>query len=300
MNARAPPADAIDPEPVSPEADVSQKRKAASISEEPEETSKRPRIEDDDRRDPRAQEPRASPTATRSRDADVGGSAARRGNLSKEEEKKRGKRLFGGLLSTLSQTNTSSQHKKRREVEQRQQERAQKQRAEDDRRRAEKLARITEVRWQEQIKFDEKVMKTRHSNMLAMAHSLRTKTQPQIFFRPWKLTREQEDEIDDQIQDAKATIAREVEVFNERREEHERRYGRSRPPTRQEQSAPVTAEASTDVMSAPEAPPAEAPKAEAPKADTNPLSHDTERHDREPHDESGDVVEDAEEDMVIY
>ncbi|CAI0653132.1 unnamed protein product, partial [Colletotrichum noveboracense] len=217
---------------------------------------------------------------------------------------------------TLSQTNTSSQHKKRREVEQRQQERAQKQRAEDERRRAEKLARITEVRWQEQIKFDEKVvrgqflpwehappvllitpsqMKTRHSNMLAMAHALRTKTQPQIFFRPWKLTREQEDEIDDQIQDAKATIAREVEVFNERREEHERRYGRSRPPTRQEQSAPVTAEASTDATSAPEAPPAEALK-----ADTNTLSHDTDRHDREPHDESGDVVEDAEEDMVIY
>ncbi|KAF4839048.1 Pinin-like protein 1 [Colletotrichum tropicale] len=291
----APHADAIDPEPVSPEADVSQKRKAASISEEPEEASKRPRIEDDDHRDRRAQEPRVSPTATRSRDADVGGSAARRGNLSKEEEKKRGKRLFGGLLSTLSQTNTSSQHKKRREVEQRQQERAQKQRAEDDRRRAEKLARITEVRWQEQIKFDEKVMKTRHSNMLAMAHSLRTKTQPQIFFRPWKLTREQEDEIDDQIQDAKATIAREVEVFNERREEHERRYGQSRPPSRQEQSAPVTAEASTDATSAPEAPPAEALK-----ADTNTLSHDTERHDREPHDESGDVVEDAEEDMVIY
>ncbi|KAJ0387932.1 hypothetical protein COL922a_001210 [Colletotrichum nupharicola] len=284
----APPADAINPEPVSPEADVSQKRKAASISEEPQETSKRPRIEDDDHGDRRAQEPRVSPTAARSRDADAGGSAARRGNLSKEEEKKRGKRLFGGLLSTLSQINTSSQHKKRREVEQRQQERAQKQRAEDDRRRAEKLARITEVRWQEQIKFDEKVMKTRHSNMLAMAHALRTKTQPQIFFRPWKLTREQEDEIDDQIQDAKATIAREVEVFNERREEHERRYGRSRPPTRQEQSAPVTAEASTDATSAPEAPPAEALKA------------DTERHDREPHDESGDVVEDAEEDMVIY
>lgn len=57
----------------------------------------------------------------------------------------------------------------------------------------------------------------------------------------------------------------------------------------------MTAEASTDATSAPEAPPAEALK-----ADTNTLSHDTERHDREPHDESGDVVEDAEEDMVIY
>lgn len=185
---------------MSPEADVSQKRKASATLDEPEDTFKRARIEDDDRRDSPSQ---TSPPRRRESDAGTSAGAGRRGVLSREEEKKRGKRLFGGLLSTLSQTSTSSQHKKRREIEQRQQERAQKQRAEEDRRRAEKLAKVTELRRKEQINFDEQIvrgrllpcecgvaadnpsqMKTRHTNMLAMAHSLKTKAQPPIVCMP--------------------------------------------------------------------------------------------------------------------
>ena len=82
-----------------------------------------------------------------------------------KEEKKRGMRLFGGLLNTLSQTtSTTTQQKRRLEVEKRQQERAHKQRVEGDKRRQEKLARITEIRRQEQIFFDEKVV--RHGRVL--------------------------------------------------------------------------------------------------------------------------------------
>ncbi|KAF6842799.1 nuclear protein [Colletotrichum musicola] len=293
------PVDPVAVETASPEADVSQKRKASSVSGEPEEVSKRAKIDEADRDDQPAQEPLPSTSGPNRRDSNAGADAGRRGALSKEEEKKRGKRLFGGLLSTLSQTNTSSQNKRRREIEQRQHERAQKQRAEEEKQRAEMLAKINEARSREQIWFDEQVMKTRHASLLARSHSLRTKAEPSVFYRPWKLTKEQEDTIADQVRDAKDTIAREVEAFNDRKEEHERRFGPSRPPTTQEQPAPAVTETLTDAPETADqgAPPAAAPAGDADKAP----SLDREKHDREPHqDESGDVVEDAGEDMVIY
>lgn len=289
------PADTINPEPAGSEMEVTQKRKASIESlDGAEESSKRAKFDDGDHGDhgdPPAQD---SAQDSRPRDEDPRASTARRAPLSRDEEKKRGKRLFGGLLSTLSQTNSSSQHKKRREIEQRQQEKAQKQRAEDEKRRTEKLARITAARWKEQIWFDEKVMKTRHANMLAKAQSLRTKAGPSIYYRPWKLTKEQEDEIDDQVQDAKNAIARELEAFKDRKEEHERRHGRARPPTmvQEEPMTMVTEEQ-----------PAEAPPAVSadPPAATEHIvaSPDRDRHERETHDEPGDVVEN-DEDMVIY
>lgn len=130
-----------------------------------------------------------------------------------QEEKKRGRRLFGGLLSTLSQTTANSQQKRRLEIEKKQQEKAVKQKTEDDKRRMEKLAKLDKVRRIEQVRFDEQVvslihlpgagmsftssatrgkhiltlgidqMRTRHSNMLAMAHSLRTKSEPKLVSR---------------------------------------------------------------------------------------------------------------------
>ncbi|KAK2003682.1 hypothetical protein LX36DRAFT_706941 [Colletotrichum falcatum] len=276
------PANAVQAEPSIPEVEVAQKRKASVGPDGDEGLPKRPRIEGGDHRDPSA-------TDSRPRNGDAGANTTRRAPLSKDEEKKRGRRLFGGLLSTLSQTNSGSQHKKRREIEQRQHERAQKQRAEDEKRRTEKLARITEARWQEQIKFDEKAMKSRHAGLVAMAHSLRTKAWPPVYYRPWKFTKEQEDEIDAQIQDAKATVARETEAFRERKEEHERRYGQRSPPTRDDVPAPANME---DLARTHPEPPAEAaPEAPAVTHDVPSPSHQ--------HDESGDVVEDAE-DMVIY
>ncbi|OLN83680.1 Pinin-like protein 1 [Colletotrichum chlorophyti] len=275
--------------------DTAPKRKASFDSGDTEETLKRPKTENDDHRNPRTQDLSISEADSGPRHGEAGNNTSRRAPVSKEEEKRRGKRLFGGLLSTLSQTNTSSQHKKRREIEQRQQERAQKQRAEDDKRRSEKLAQITEARWKEQIDFDEKVMRTRHANMLARAHSLRTKAEPPVYYRPWKPTKEQEDVIDEQIRDAKSVIAREEEAFKDHREEHERRYGRHSPLMRQEQPAFEIAESAAETLT-------EA-TLDAPAADThNMSSHDhNSKYDREPpHDESGDVVEDAEEDMVIY
>ncbi|KAK2045646.1 hypothetical protein LZ31DRAFT_553144 [Colletotrichum somersetense] len=277
------PTNAIQAEPTMSEVEAAQKRKASIDSNGDEGLSKRPRVEEGDHRDPPT-------TDSRPRDGDAGANTARRTPLSKDEEKKRGKRLFGGLLSTLSQTNSGSQHKKRREIEQRQHERAQKQRAEDEKRRTEKLARITEARWQEQIKFDEKAMKSRHAGMVAMAHSLRTKALPPIYYRPWKFTKEQEDEIHAQIRDAKTTVARETEAFRERKDEHERRYGQSRLPTRDDVAAPANIEDLAKTHLEPLA--GAAPEAPA-------VMHDDVPSPSHQHDESGDVVEDAE-DMVIY
>ncbi|KAL2753476.1 hypothetical protein ACRALDRAFT_1077481 [Sodiomyces alcalophilus JCM 7366] len=218
---------------------------------------------------------------------------------SREEEKKRGRRLFGGLLSTLSQTaSSSSQHKRRREIEQRQQEKAQKQRAEEERRLSERLAAINAIRQERQIHFEEKVMKTRHANVLARAHSLQTRAEPRIYYRPWKLTGKQTDAIDDQVSAAKAIISREVEDFKLHKEQYDRRHGHRRPdkvPRGEEKPAEMAGAAADPDSSA--SGPAHVP-AEAANVSPDP-SRNGDSHDKD-HDESGDVVVEGEEDTVMY
>ncbi|OTA91621.1 hypothetical protein M434DRAFT_397138 [Hypoxylon sp. CO27-5] len=136
-----------------------------------------------------------------------------------QEEKRRGKRLFGGLLSTLSQTTSSSQQKRRQEIERRQQAKVHQQKAEDDKHREEKLAKLRTVRKMEQLKFDERVMQTKHSNMLATARFLETKSAPKIYYLPWDPTVEQEDIIKDQIRKAEDIINKEVLDFKRHKEQ---------------------------------------------------------------------------------
>ncbi|KAL1854323.1 hypothetical protein Daus18300_011509 [Diaporthe australafricana] len=147
-----------------------------------------------------------------------------------QEEKKRGRRLFGGLLSTLSQTTANSHQKRRLEIEKKQQEKASKQKTEDDKRRVEKLEKLDKIRRIEQVRFDEQVMRTRHSNMLAMAHSLRTRSEPKLYYRPWELTEEQENTIKYQIRDAEDEIAEELRQFKRRKEQRLGELGALAPP----------------------------------------------------------------------
>lgn len=76
-------------------------------------------------------------------------------------------------------------------------------------------------------------MRTRHSNLLAMAHFLKTRTEPVLvcclffcrfcvsdpadwrlqYYKPWELRPEDEDTIRDQVEEAEATISREVADF---------------------------------------------------------------------------------------
>ncbi|KAK0738403.1 pinin/SDK/memA/ protein conserved region-domain-containing protein [Schizothecium vesticola] len=156
-----------------------------------------------------------------------------------QEEKKRGQRLFGGLLSTLSQTTSNSQQKRRLEIERRQQERARQQRAEDQRRRVEKLRKLDHARRLEQVEFDEQLMRTRHANMLVLARSLRTKSVPRLYYRPWELTKAEERIVDDQVRAAKETIDREVEEFQDEKVRRLRDLGILRPPPRQQQQNTV-------------------------------------------------------------
>ncbi|KAK3333593.1 pinin/SDK/memA/ protein conserved region-domain-containing protein [Cercophora scortea] len=198
-----------------------------------------------------------------------------RRNIS-QEERKRGLRLFGGLKNTLSQTVSNTQQKKRLEIERRQQEKARQQRAEDDRRRTEKLAKLNAVRKVEQLKFDEQVMRTRHSNMLAAAHSLRTSSEPRLLYRPWELTKEQENTIKNQIRVAEETIERERQDFKRSKERTLKELGVFRPPAK-----------SDSTVGEPN-PPEDANR--PPKAS----------HDKYHHDENGDEMVQDKEDTVLY
>ncbi|RDW59463.1 hypothetical protein BP6252_12550 [Coleophoma cylindrospora] len=142
--------------------------------------------------------------------------SAERRTSSVVEERKRGQRLFGGLLSTLSQSTSNGQQKRRQEIEKRQQEKAKQQKVEDEGRKAEKLAKLKTIRKSEQIKFEEQSMRIRHSNMLAMAHFLCTKAEPKLYYKPWEMLPGDEERIKAQIDEAEATIAREVDDFRNR------------------------------------------------------------------------------------
>ncbi|KPM35765.1 hypothetical protein AK830_g10801 [Neonectria ditissima] len=275
-------------------------KRKASRDEDRNASPKRVKHEDDD--DPAERRSRRdSPQPRRGSHGNAPNADHDRRKSATQEEKKRGKRLFGGLLSTLSQTTGSSQQKRRLEIERRQQERQQKQRVEDDKVRAEKLSRLTGIRMSEQVIFEEEVMRNKHSKLLAMAKFLRTKSHPQICYLPWKLTPEQEDQIDDQIRNAKATVDRELEDFNTRKQRRERDHGRSIHPTRsvtpkEPHVSALPSEDSTDKPSRSANDSDQSTKAPD-KEKSQPQQHSHHNHH---HDESADVLEEADEDMVIY
>jgi len=236
--------------------------------------------------------PHASPLAAEPtrEPANLGGNERRKSNA--QEERKRGQRLFGGLLNTLSQSASNAQQKKRLEIEKRQQEKARLQKAEDESRRAEKLQKLKEVRTREQVKFDQQTMRFRHSNMLAMAQFLCTKTEPKLYYKPWELLPGDEDRIKKQVAEAEALIEREVQEFKQRHNIKETPADKPSEETVGEHqvessSVPAVAVAATVTDS------------------TNPnahaqLSQPSSHMERDPSDENGEVLVEAEEDMVIY
>ncbi|KAH7037907.1 pinin/SDK/memA/ protein conserved region-domain-containing protein [Microdochium trichocladiopsis] len=210
--------------PASPRVDdVSKKRK---LSPEPSQTSEASRSPKRSRPDGHARSPTydAAPPgngAPRSPPSSTTGPDRARPSReeSLQEEKKRGKRLFGGILGTLSRSAPSTHQKRRQDIERRQQERAHQQRADDDKLRGENLAKLKKIRQVEQIKFDEQVMRTRHNDLLAKAHFLRTKSEPSVYYLPWRPTEAQEEAIAKQTRDIEELIQREQDVFTRRREQ---------------------------------------------------------------------------------
>ena len=72
-------------------------------------------------------------------------------------------------------------------------------------------------------------MKVRHDNMLHLAHFLHTKTEPRLYYKPWELSPEDEDRIEDQIAAAREVMQRERDEYEEREDEDSRRERRATP-----------------------------------------------------------------------
>ncbi|KAF4448650.1 hypothetical protein F53441_7959 [Fusarium austroafricanum] len=286
-----------------PDKEAPKRKASVNVDEIP---TKRIKHDDHFREAPSEPPQRASSQSRRDSYGDSTGIDVDRRRHATQEEKKRGKRLFGGLLSTLSQTTGGTQQKRRMEIERRQQERIRKQSIEVDKLRDEKRMRIIEIRKGEQIIFDEEVMRNKHTKMLAMARYLRTKSQPHIvscpeisiplaflvndikYYLPWKLTAEQEDTIDDQIRQTKASIEREVEALGARKGQQTNRDKRSPGPVE------TTVPSSEELIHG----------SQATNGSEHPLrTQETElqaSHHHDHHDETADVIEEADEDMVIY
>ncbi|KAK9426226.1 putative Pinin/SDK/memA/ protein conserved region-domain-containing protein [Seiridium unicorne] len=252
--------------------------------------------------------------STAARDGPVISPSLDRRQSASVEEKKRGKRLFGGLLSTLSQTNKSSSQKKRHEIERKQQARVSQQKAEDDKHREERLAKLKAVRRQEQIEWEERVMRTKHDHLLDTARFLETRSEPRIYYLPWELTEDQEDLIKDQIHDAEDLVEKETREFKQRKEQRLTALGVPIKPNSEREPAPesrpfpveqtpedaenTSGKVDTDAL--PVDPPQPHDTAETTNGDasesTNKAGH---QQDKEA-DENEDVMVEGDEDTVIY
>ncbi|RDA92971.1 hypothetical protein CP533_5548 [Ophiocordyceps camponoti-saundersi (nom. inval.)] len=253
-----------------------------------------------------------------------------------QEEKSRGRRLFGGLLSTLAGSSLGhggktggaksstqlQQQRRRQEIEKRQLDKIQQQTAESDKLRAEKRASLTKIRLERQIVWEEQVMKSKHAKELKLAKFLRTKSKPELCFLPYRLTREEEDTIANQVSDCKARIATELQDFERRREQHRRRHAapaaengtaqgvgkddddkpvpsdtvhvrkeESRPETETDEVGSKAEPSSVGPPTCPSPPPSTV------KAKTVEEAANADQHS---HDDSGDILVEADEDMVIY
>ncbi|KAL2851599.1 pinin/SDK/memA/ protein conserved region-domain-containing protein [Aspergillus pseudoustus] len=141
---------------------------------------------------------------------------AERKRTRRDEERKRGQRLFGSLLGTLSQSSNSAAQRRRADIERKQQDKLKLQDEEYGELKKKRLEERLVVRRKEQRLYEKELMDTRHSNLLATAHFLKTKTEPVLFYKPWQLCSGDETIIRDQIREAEATIAREVEEYEAR------------------------------------------------------------------------------------
>ncbi|KAJ5159582.1 uncharacterized protein N7482_006586 [Penicillium canariense] len=211
-----------DHERQSPE--VSAKRRQSSVSEH---ETKRRRLSSQGDISPHAQRQRHSPPAP---------AAERRPpRQGREEDRKRGQRLFGALLGTLSQSSTSAAQKRRADIEKRQQDKLKSQADEYDGLKKRRKERRALIRRKEQPFYEREALQTRHSNLTAAAHFLKTRAEPVLvryarpyhldsmanssvvqFYKPWQLRAGDEAVIQEQIEEAEATVIREIAEFDAR------------------------------------------------------------------------------------
>ncbi|KAF2085249.1 hypothetical protein K490DRAFT_75295 [Saccharata proteae CBS 121410] len=270
--------------PPTPEPALPIKRRLSSVSVD---DNKRPRLSVDGNNGADAEAPPKSPSRHRT---------AERRKTAQAEERKRGQRLFGGLLGTLSQSSSDKAQKRRAEIERKQQEKLKIQQSELDENKKQKRDRVIETRRHEQKKFDEQSMRIRHSNTLAMAHFLQTKTQPTLYYKPWELRPEEAAQIDCQVKNAEEAIEAELKQFEESRVAQDQSSNAGHATKKADEDvqmdmATTKTEAERNVT--------EADEAQRNEAQTNPSNDDGEQsHDN--HEDNSETVLEAEEDTVIY
>ncbi|KAF1939663.1 hypothetical protein EJ02DRAFT_467993 [Clathrospora elynae] len=178
------------------------KRRQSSVSED---SAKRPRLNNDDAaKDGRSATKDTKPPPVR-------------------RERGRERRLFGAVLGALSQNSATTAQKRRSDIEKRQLAQRKQDDEESEQRKAERVARRKQQRWQEQKYFERDSMRTRHANLLDMAHFLQTKAEPHLYYKPWETTPDEEDRIQDQTANAKDIIKREVDDYEARQLQHVQR-----------------------------------------------------------------------------
>lgn len=138
-------------------------------------------------------------------------------------ERGRERRLFGAALGALSQNSTTAAQKRRSEIAERQKAKRVLEEQETDQRKAELAAERKVQRLKEQARFEKESMRLRHANLLQMAHFLRTRAEPRLYYKPWETTPEQDRIIEDQVAEAKETIRRETEEYESREDGHSER-----------------------------------------------------------------------------
>jgi hypothetical protein len=132
------------------------------------------------------------------------------------DEKKRTQRLFGGLLGGLGQTKPANSQAAKRRAEQ--EERRRQKEQELSERQTERLEILSVARTKEQRRVDEANMRIKHENMKAMSNFLTTETEPKLYFKPWEMLPDQEDQINRQREDVDVQIDQELDDFDQVRQ----------------------------------------------------------------------------------
>ena len=261
---------------------------------------------------------RFSPSPERLRKDDHAPSARERRPVKPIDEKKRTQRLFGGLLGGLSQTRPANPAAAKRRAEQ--EERRRQKEQELSERQTERIELLNVARKKEQRRVDEASMRIKHENMKAMTNFLTTSTEPKLYFRPWELLPEQEDEINRQREDVDVQIDQELDDFDQVRQSWQNEdvngqagqdiaasklhaqdtsNGTNRAPERMSEPAPAH-EQTPSVESKPEST-AEAALVKAEETESpDQAAEDGDRHRKDSIDDTGDIVVEADEDTVIY
>lgn len=232
------------------------------------------------------------------------------------DEKKRSQRLFGALLGGLGQSRPANSAAAKRRAEQ--EERRRQKEQELSERQKERAGRLELSRKKEQRRVDEASMRIRHENMRAMANFLVTSAEPKLYFKPWELLPEQDDQINRQREEVDAQVDQELDDFdqvrqrwqNEDENEHaDQQDGHARDTingtTHGSEPAPKPALAlEKDSVHAPEQVPepgmSTTAGTEQDHESNDQSAEETERQRKDSIDDTGDIVVEADEDTVIY